>query len=62
MMKIDWKEGKENKVTITDFDALTVQAAVEYCYDRPLTKFSQNAIQLLCFADKYFINDLRVSF
>ena len=61
MLKTGWKEGEENKVKIDDFDAPTVQAAVEQCYDQEITNISQVAIDLIRFADKYFMDDLKVS-
>ena len=61
MLKTGWKEGDENKVIIDDFDAPTVQAAVEYCYDQEMTNVAQVAVDLYRFADKYFMDNLKVS-
>ena len=61
-MEDEWKEREEIVVRLDNFGANTVQAAVEFCYDQEITQISELALSLLRFADKYMINDLKVSF
>uniref|UniRef100_A0A914PNS0 BTB domain-containing protein n=1 Tax=Panagrolaimus davidi TaxID=227884 RepID=A0A914PNS0_9BILA len=61
MLEHKMKEKSENRLEIIDFDAEIVRIAVEYFYDRKTYKTSNvnQLIDLLQFADKYDIQDLR---
>uniref|UniRef100_A0A7E4UUN4 BTB domain-containing protein n=1 Tax=Panagrellus redivivus TaxID=6233 RepID=A0A7E4UUN4_PANRE len=49
-------EAKSNRVNITEFDYVSVQSAVDYCYGRKLNPlFAETAVNMLRFCDKYFI-------
>lgn len=61
MLQNQWKEVRDAKVSIVDFDAETVKTAIGYFYDQPPSNLdAQLAASLLCFADKYFITGLKV--
>ena len=50
---------------IPEFKFETVKAAVNYCYAQDMTDFlevTQNALELLTFADKYDFKTLKVGF
>uniref|UniRef100_A0AC35GHZ0 BTB domain-containing protein n=1 Tax=Panagrolaimus sp. PS1159 TaxID=55785 RepID=A0AC35GHZ0_9BILA len=61
MIKTEMKEKAENKLEIIDFNAEIVKIAVEYFYDRETYKTCNvdQLIDLLQFADKYDIQDLK---
>uniref|UniRef100_A0A914Q627 BTB domain-containing protein n=1 Tax=Panagrolaimus davidi TaxID=227884 RepID=A0A914Q627_9BILA len=63
MIKSGLIESEENKVTIIDFDYETVEIALKFCYgikDEKLYNV-KTGINLLQFADKYDIKDLKVN-
>uniref|UniRef100_A0A914QR98 BTB domain-containing protein n=1 Tax=Panagrolaimus davidi TaxID=227884 RepID=A0A914QR98_9BILA len=61
MLENEMKEKAENRLEIIDFNAEIVKIAVEYFYDRDTYKTSDvdQLIDLLQFADKYDIQDLK---
>uniref|UniRef100_A0A914R3W1 BTB domain-containing protein n=1 Tax=Panagrolaimus davidi TaxID=227884 RepID=A0A914R3W1_9BILA len=62
MFESDFKEAKENKVTIIDFKYEIVQAAIDYCYRQNITEFLKdykNMMELLRFSDKYDFQTLK---
>uniref|UniRef100_A0AC34FYR3 BTB domain-containing protein n=1 Tax=Panagrolaimus sp. ES5 TaxID=591445 RepID=A0AC34FYR3_9BILA len=64
MIESGLKESKENKVIITDFSFETVEIALQYFYGIEITDLLtvNNAFNLIRFADKYDITDLKVSY
>uniref|UniRef100_A0A914YEM0 BTB domain-containing protein n=1 Tax=Panagrolaimus superbus TaxID=310955 RepID=A0A914YEM0_9BILA len=61
MIESGMQESKESKVTIIDFNFETVEKAVKFCYgfEDPNLWSIDNAVNLLQFADKYDIKDLK---
>uniref|UniRef100_A0A914QZ19 BTB domain-containing protein n=1 Tax=Panagrolaimus davidi TaxID=227884 RepID=A0A914QZ19_9BILA len=59
-----FKESKENKVLIKDFDYEIIEIAIKYCYRISIFESLNisNGIKLLQFSDKYDISDLKVRF
>uniref|UniRef100_A0A914Q665 BTB domain-containing protein n=1 Tax=Panagrolaimus davidi TaxID=227884 RepID=A0A914Q665_9BILA len=62
MLETEMKEKAENKLEIIDFNTEIVRIAVEYFYDRKTYKNLNvdQLIDLLQFAEKYDIQDLKV--
>uniref|UniRef100_A0AC34G959 BTB domain-containing protein n=1 Tax=Panagrolaimus sp. ES5 TaxID=591445 RepID=A0AC34G959_9BILA len=63
MIESGLKESKENKVIITDFSFETVEIALQYFYGIEISELLtvNNGFNLIRFADKYDITDLKVS-
>uniref|UniRef100_A0AC34G5B0 BTB domain-containing protein n=1 Tax=Panagrolaimus sp. ES5 TaxID=591445 RepID=A0AC34G5B0_9BILA len=62
MFQDNFKEAKENKVTIVDFKNEIVQAAMNYCYRQDISELIKNEndeIDLLYFCDKYDFQTLK---
>uniref|UniRef100_A0AC34FM21 BTB domain-containing protein n=1 Tax=Panagrolaimus sp. ES5 TaxID=591445 RepID=A0AC34FM21_9BILA len=60
-----YKETQAGQTEITDFKFETVKAFVAFCYGEDISdyiKFAQNAIELLMFADKYDMKNLKKTF
>uniref|UniRef100_A0AC34F6Q2 BTB domain-containing protein n=1 Tax=Panagrolaimus sp. ES5 TaxID=591445 RepID=A0AC34F6Q2_9BILA len=61
----NFKETQTGEMVIKDFNVATVKAVVAFCYGEDISefmKYTQNAIKLLMFADKYDMNNLKASF
>uniref|UniRef100_A0AC34F6F2 BTB domain-containing protein n=1 Tax=Panagrolaimus sp. ES5 TaxID=591445 RepID=A0AC34F6F2_9BILA len=59
------KETQTGEIKIIDFKFATVNAFFEFCYGKDIADFmrsTENAIELLMFADKYDMKNLKVSF
>ena len=62
MLQNEWKEVKDNKVVINDFNSKTVELAVKYFYEQmPQQITTDEGSDLLRFADKYDVKNLHVS-
>ena len=63
MLNPEMEEGKTNILKVIDFDYEIIKLAVEFFYNQDIfhSLNINNACELLRFAEKYDIKDLRVS-
>uniref|UniRef100_A0A914PJ27 BTB domain-containing protein n=1 Tax=Panagrolaimus davidi TaxID=227884 RepID=A0A914PJ27_9BILA len=61
MIQTELKESEDAKIAIIDFDFETVETALKFCYGIEEKHFwsVESAMDVLCFADKYQISDLK---
>uniref|UniRef100_A0A914PJ71 BTB domain-containing protein n=1 Tax=Panagrolaimus davidi TaxID=227884 RepID=A0A914PJ71_9BILA len=58
----DFKETQTGEMVIKDFKFEIVKAVVDFCYGKDISKilkFAENAVELLMFADKYNMKNLK---
>uniref|UniRef100_A0A914QB87 BTB domain-containing protein n=1 Tax=Panagrolaimus davidi TaxID=227884 RepID=A0A914QB87_9BILA len=63
MIQSRLKKSEDGKIAIDDFDFQTVETALKFCYDIEEKHLwsVQSAIEVFKFADRYEINDLKIS-